>query len=494
MKKRKCLWIVLVLMIWLSTACSPGAKPASGEELSKIPLETCQLSAPGMASRLEAKCGELIVAEDPAQPDGRQIKLKIAVIPAVSRNPAPDPMFFLTGGPGQAATESYLSLSGAFYRINQKRDIVLVDQRGTGGSNPLTCKEPEETQAEEADIADYVKDCLEQLDGDPRFYTTTFAMRDLDAVREALGYEQINLYGVSYGTRAAQTYLKYFPERVRSVVLDGVVPQDEALGIDVARDAQRALDNMFARCQQDSTCLTDFPQVAAEFDALLEKLRESPVQISLSDPLTGEKDTGEFDLEQFVITIRLLSYAPESVAFMPLLIHTAYEQQDFSPLAAQYRIAAGSLKSSISGGMGNSVLCSEDAPFMKDMDHTAKTNDTYYGDLQISNLEEVCDLWPTSVVDTNFKDPVQSDVPVLLLSGEDDPVTPPENAEEVAAFLANSLALVAPGQGHNVVLRGCIPDLMYQFVQDGSVENLDGSCVNAIQPAPFFVDFNGPTP
>jgi pimeloyl-ACP methyl ester carboxylesterase len=403
-------------------------------------------------------------------------------------------VFFLTGGPGQAATESYLGLASAFYRINQKRDIVLVDQRGTGGSNPLTCDAADEESTTETEIADYVETCLAQMEGDPRFYTTTFAMQDLDAVREALGYQQINLYGVSYGTRAAQTYLKFFPERVRSVVLDGVVPQDEALGIDVARDAQRALDNMFARCQQDNACSANFPQVSTEFDELLDQLREQPAQVTLEDPLTGEKDTSEFDLEQFVVAIRLLSYAPESVAFLPLLIHTAYEQQDFSTLAAQYRVAAGSLTSSISGGMGNSVLCTEDTPFIKESDLTEKTKDTYYGDLQIKNLEEVCALWPVIAVDADFKRPVQTNVPVLLLSGEDDPVTPPENAEEVAAFLPNSLALVAPGQGHNVVLRGCIPDLMYQFVLDGSVENLNGSCVGAIQPAPFFVDFNGPQP
>ncbi|RPI33653.1 MAG: alpha/beta fold hydrolase, partial [Chloroflexota bacterium] len=248
------LWITVVFLLAFS-ACTPQQAPQP-EIKPTISLEPCQLSAPGQVTRKEAKCGTLTVYENREAGSGRQIDLRIAVIPSISRNPAPDPLFFLTGGPGQAATESFPVMASAFERIQQKRDIVLVDQRGTGQSNPLKCPVLDEDLENQADDAymDFLNTCLESLDADPRLYTTWIAMQDLDQVREALGYQQINLYGVSYGTRAVLTYLKQYPDRVRSVILDGVVPQDEVLGIDVGRDAQRALDMIFARCAADQAC------------------------------------------------------------------------------------------------------------------------------------------------------------------------------------------------------------------------------------------------
>jgi len=184
------------------------------------------LAAPGSDIQIDARCGTLMVFENPETQTGRQIGLHIVVLPAVSRSPAPNPLFFLTGGPGQAATESFLSLQAAFQDINRERDIVLVDQRGTGQSHPLRCEFPEETDFDEnTDIQPFLEDCLSELDADPALYTTSIAMQDLDQVREALGYETINLYGVSYGTRAALTYLRLYPERVRTMILDGVVAQ-----------------------------------------------------------------------------------------------------------------------------------------------------------------------------------------------------------------------------------------------------------------------------
>ncbi len=486
-------WFGLLLAL---AACSgaPGqAQPTLPVEA--IVLEDCQLSAPDVAIRMMAQCGRLAVPENPQAPNGRQIELHLAVIPAISRSPAPDPLVFLAGGPGQAASEAYLTLASALDRINQKRDIILLDQRGTGGSNPLECQAVDQTQAQDpAELGPFLQTCLDHLDADPRFYTTSIAMQDLDQVREALGYQQINLYGVSYGTRAALTYIRMYPQRVRTAILDGVVPQDEPLGPEVAPDAQRALDNILARCQADAACQQAFPDLAGHFSALLDDLAGQPVKVNLIDPLSGEQIEQTFDRAQFAVAVRLLSYAQETVALMPLLLDTAYSRNDFAPMAAQYQIVAGSLSDSISNAMGYSVVCSEDFPFI-DLEAAQKlAQGTYYGDQEIRNLQEICSVWPAGEIPADFHDPVRADMPVLLLSGENDPVTPPANAEHAAQTLSNSLSLVAAGQGHNVIFRGCLPNLAYDFIEAGSLEGLDSSCVQTIAASPFFVNFNGPQP
>ena len=486
---------VFALLVIFSACSSTPAQTEPAAQAAAIALQDCQLSAPGIATRMPARCGKLSVPENPQDPTGRQIVLNLAVITAVSRSPAPDPLFFLTGGPGQAATESYLQLSFAFDRINQKRDIVLVDQRGTGSSNPLECAGLDEPEADSAsDMGPFLKTCLEKLDADPRFYTTSIAMQDLDRVREALGYQQVNLYGVSYGTRAALTYIRMYPERVRAAILDGVVPQDEPLGPDVAPDAQRALDKIVARCQENADCRAAFPDLANKFQSLQADISGESINVKLVDPVSGKQVDQSFDKQQFATAVRLLSYAQETVALMPLLFDTAYERGDYGPMAAQYRIVAGQLNDSISNAMGYSVLCSEDYPFIDLQTADQLAQGTYYGDQEIQLLQEICSIWPAGEIPENFHDPVQADLPVLLLSGEDDPVTPPENAEHTAETLPNSLSLVAAGQGHNVIFRGCLPNVSYDFVETGSVAGLDTSCVQAITPAPFFTNFNGPQP
>jgi pimeloyl-ACP methyl ester carboxylesterase len=448
-----------------------------------------------LPQRLVAECGTLTVYEDRATQSGQQINLHIAVLKARSRTPAPDPLFFLTGGPGQAATESYLQLSYAFAEISRDRDIVLVDQRGTGQSNPLTCPvtDSDEILTGEA-LKEWIRACRDQLAGNPRYYTTSLAMDDLDDVRRALGYDQINLYGVSYGTRAALTYLRQYPQYVRTVLLDGVVPSDEALGPKVAPAAQRALDMLFARCESDEACHAAFPDLRAEFESLAAQRAEKPVTVTLAHPVTGESTEVTLAHDSFVTTIRLLTYAPETVSLLPLLIHTAYAAADFSLLAAQTLLVTDSLESSISEGMGYSVLCSEDEPFFTEAQAEAAGAGTYLGDMQTEQLRVICAEWGRGDVPADFKKPVRSDVPVLLLSGEADPVTPPENGAHAAETLTNSLHLIAPGQGHNVIGRGCLPRVAADFVTGGTLTNLQTGCVADIQPAPFFVNFSGPQP
>ena len=489
--------VLLAGLLALSACATPPATPAVSRP--GLNLSDCLLTSPGVTASVKAKCGTWTVPEDRANPSGRKIDLKVAMVGSVSRSPEADPLFFLTGGPGQAATESFVTLAGAFDQIRQKRDIVLVDQRGTGQSAALHCQGEDQPDAAlglteveaKARLTQELTDCLKQLKGDPKLYTTSIAMQDLDDVRGALGYERINLYGVSYGTRAAQTYLHLYPQHVRTVILDGVVPQDEALGLDVARDAQRALDLIFDRCAADADCHTAFPEVRTEFQTLLATLEKAPAQVTLPHPVTGQRLEMRLTRSQVAAAVRLLSYAPETAALLPLLIHTA-AQGDYAPLAAQSLMVSADVARSISLGMNLSVICAEDAPFLGD---TAPANrDTYLQNEETDNIQQMCALWPRGAIPADFKQAVVAEAPVLLLSGEADPVTPPANADHVAQTLSHSLRLVAPGNGHNVIYRGCLPRVAADFVKSGSTQGLDTACVQDIQPLPFFVDFTGTKP
>ena len=457
----------------------------------------CQIGAPDSPQHLQAKCTGLTLPEDRAHADGKKITLHIAVLAARAGKPAPDPLFFIAGGPGQAATQAYLEEAPAFERIRQHRDIVLVDQRGTGQSNPLNCPSTPDNggNPSAAEIARQVQACLKQLPGDPRFYTTGVAVQDLDAVRQALGYGSINLYGISYGTRVALEYLREFPQHVRSVVLDGVVPADWNVGSAASLDAQQALDRIFARCARDTVCDKTFPDLPASLRNLQQTLEQHPQTVNLRDPLTGAPLTRTLSWNEVAGAVRIMSYTSETAALLPLLIQQASVAHDYVPLMANALFFTDQINGGIAQGMNAAVLCTEDVPFYK---HAAagqkQAADTYVGATPVTQLMEICKHWPRGVMPADFKKPVVSSKPVLLLSGEDDPITPPSNAAHAAQTLGNSLSIVVPGQGHGNAFRGCVPKLMAEFVQQASVKNLDAACVKDIKPFPFFIRFTGPTP
>ena len=457
----------------------------------------CQIGGSDSPEHLPAKCAMVTVPEDRAHPRGKQISLRVAVLAARASKPKPDPLFFIAGGPGQASTEAYVQEAQAFSRVHGDRDLVLVDQRGTGGSNRLDCPASgtDDLNPSDAEIVKATQACLKQLAGDPRFYTTSIAVEDLDAVRQALGYGQINLYGISYGTRVALQYLREYPRSTRSVVLDGVVPADLAVGPDVSLDAQRALELIFRRCEQDAGCHTAFPDLAGSFAALQHDLQAHSVAVILRDPLTGAPRTENLDWDSVAGAVRLMSYQSETVALLPLLIHQAGAEHDYAPLMGDALIFSDEISQSFARGMGAAVLCTEDAPFFRDDPESRQAmQETYLGALTVDQVAKSCSVWPRGVISSDFKRPVVSDKPVLLLSGEDDPVTPPANAVRAARTLSNSLSLVVPGQGHGNVFRGCVPKLLTQFIDAAAVKGLDTACVKDIKPFPFFVNFSGPKP
>lgn len=460
-----------------------------------IEFQTCNLELPGTNRLASARCGWFEVAENPAEPEGRQIRLRVAVVPAAAREAEDDPVFLFAGGPGQAATEGYVVLQHVFRDIRKNRDIVLIDQRGTGASNPLDCVSPEPESLDTGINLDEVRAmalaCLDDLDADPRYYTTTIAMQDYDKVRAAMGYPRINTLGISYGTRTAQVYLRLFPERVRSMIIDGVVPMSLALGSEHGRMLDRAIKAIFDDCAALEDCRERYPSGTGELEELVATLREEPRQIEYIHPMTGAVEDLEFSADVLGFALRFLSYQTETQATVPLLVHEAVSTNTLSRLASQAVLVMQGLSDQISSGMERSVICSEDWPVMPD---TSPEANTVLGTLLIDVLGTQCEVWPTIAAPENFHDPVSSDIPVLLLSGARDPVTPPEYATQASAFYSNHLNIIAPGLGHAVISNPCIRRIATDFISTGSTENLDTECVDRIRPAPFFTNLLGPPP
>ena len=493
-----------LLPVLLPAACGLvlAAMPAAahgGKSDPELELSTCELSLPGTGLTAPAECGWFEVAENPAEPDGRKISLRVARVPAQERSVEPDPLLLFAGGPGQAASEAWLIVAPALRKVNKNRDILLIDQRGTGQSNALRC--PELTLADALatdweDLGPYTRDCLDGLDADPRFYTTTIGMQDYDMVRAALGYDRVNLFGVSYGTRAAQVYLRLFPERVRTVVLDSVAPQSLALGTEHAEKLDQALQQVLSACGADSRCNQAYPDVQQDLQTLIAALDEAPVMVTIDHPLTGRPFSMEFDRETLASAIRFLTYSAETQAVLPLLIHEAATGQNYDRIASQLLITASGLSESIAQGMELSVVCAEDYPLFPPAseDHDASQAGLLMGNSMLRASRIQCEIWPRGEVPDWFHEPVVSDKPVLLLAGELDPVTPPEYAEEVATHLSNSLLLVAPGQGHSVTGQGCLGQLVSDFIIRGDLENLDTACVGRLQRSPWFMSLTGPDP
>lgn len=445
-----------------------------------------------------ARCGWLRVAENPADASGRAIELRVTVIPSLRIKPQPDPLVILAGGPGQSAHDVYAQAALAFSGIRRDRDILLIDQRGTGRSNRLGCEFDDGSGIESTDpqqLRVLGQRCLAALHGDPRFYTTSVAVRDLEAVRAALGYEQFSFYAGSYGTRVAQHYLRRYPSRTRAMILDGVVPVDLALGPDIAPRAQQALDALFDRCSADPACDSAFPRIRTQFATLSTSIGREPLQVRVSDPVTARLRDATFGQQQLNAAVRLLTYSDETASLLPLLINEAQSGAEPQPLIAQYLMIRRMTDQLFAYGMHFAVVCSEDAPRWTGQDVPAQTlAATYMGTGFMEGMKAVCDGWPRGLVDEDFNAPLQSDVPVLLLSGGNDPVTPAIYGERTLASFRNGRHLVLRGQGHGQLTTSCVPRLAAQFIASGSAAALDTKCLDEVSPAPFMLSRTGAGP
>jgi pimeloyl-ACP methyl ester carboxylesterase len=452
----------------------------------------------------EVRCGSVSMPEDPDRPDGRQLSIRFAVVPALAKNKAPDPVFVLAGGPGQAATRVAALMQPLTSRLNARRDIVYVDQRGTGDSNPLACErdEPGQSIADSVDPARAIArlgDCVQQLAAraDTRQYATWIAMRDLDAVRAALGVERVNLWGGSYGTRAALDYLRQFPQRVRSVVLDGVAPASMALPASFAVDSEAALQTLLDACAADAPCRAQYPQLADDL-ARLRAAAERGTAVDLAHPLTGVRETVTLDRDLLAGLLRAPLYAPPLGAVLPFALVQAARGR-YEPLFALNHALSGRVAENFAEVMHFAVVCAEDLPRI-DAGARAAAAATRFGTGFIALYERACAQVAVRAVPPEFYAPPSADAPVLVLSGGVDPATPPRHGEQVARTLSRALHLVAPHLGHGVTQHGCAPELIQRFVRQADaagrgpfagIENgKDAGCLARL-PAP--AAFRAPT-
>src|ERR1041384_714528 len=445
----------------------------------------------------KAKCGTLEVYEDRAARTGRKINLNIIVLPATSAQREPDPLFYFAGGPGSSVTEEAAGLAQLFAKIREHRDLVFVDQRGTGGSNPLNCDfyNADDLQSYLGYFfpLDDIRKCRTQLEpkADLKLYTTTIAMDDIDDARAALGYDRINLFGGSYGTRAALTYLKRHPQHVRTAILQGVSPTNQLMPRDFPQDTERALQGVLSECVADQQCNSAFPNVKAEAQAVLAQLIKGPVEVEIQKPRSSERVKVKLSRDLAAEAIRYMLYSPLPASRVPLMIHLA-SQGNFAPLARaalEYRV---NLVGTGSNGMYLSVTCAEDFPWIKPGEGERIAANTFLGDYRLRQQREACELWPRATIERDYAQPVRSDVPVLLLTGEWDPVTPPSNGDATAKTLKNSLHIVVPHGAHG--LGGlenidCILAITTDFIERGTTNGIDTACVKTIRRKGFALKF-----
>lgn len=443
----------------------------------------------------EVRCGGVQVAENPDKPLGRQISVRFALVPALAKRAAPDPIFIFAGGPGQSAIAIAPQVLATQALLNARRDLVFVDQRGTGDSNRLGCTppDPDTTLVESTDSAAHFKrleNCIQQVMAqghDTRQYATWIAMRDVDAVRAALGVEHINLWAASYGTRAALEYLRQFPAHVRSVVLDGVVPPDAVLPLSFARDNDAALERVIQQCAQTPACNARYPDLSARLSALLAKADAGQLQYTITHPVTGAKERVSLDRGALMSSLRTPLYMPALAAVLPEALSKA-AKGDANALIALSQTLSSAVGEGLAEVMHFAVICAEDFPRMK----TAATDQlTRFSNTLEDVYRHICPRVPVREVPQAFFAPPQTNVPVLLLSGGADPATPPRLGEALHRQLKNSLHLIAPNLSHGVAHQGCAPELIHRFIrqasleQQASFEGISDACLKAL-PAPTF--------
>ena len=489
---RNCLFVVFYIMLSLGMVrCDSSNKVDAEKNISWLSL--CpDFSKTGKAPAAQnAQCGSLDVAENPQDKNSKKIALNVLRIPAVNPVPEPDPLFVIAGGPGQSAVVVAESMHSLFRDVRKNRDIVFVDQRGTGKSNPFPCEfdtestKPMLVAEEEALGREAVKQCIAKIKNYAAYYTTNYAVQDLDAVRAALGYEKINLWGGSYGSRVVLEYLRRYPSHARASVLDGVAPVAIALPWSMEADGLAALQTINKQCANTPACLTHFGDVVQKAQAISSRLLVNPQAIKITHPRTQEKVIVNMTAQDFSGVIRLALYSRDLSSLLPQVISDA-EAGDYSVLASLIYLAkAKSEMAGINYGMHYTVVCNEDYPLYKDK--LATDANVFLNTQMVQKYSEVCEHWPRAHLPDDYWAPIKNDLPMLALSGAVDPVTPPYWGEQIKAGLANLTHIVAPGGHHIVTAEGCIAQLITAFIVDGNGNALDASCAKNIQPLTIYI-------
>lgn len=482
-------YLLIVILGVLLSACG---KPVNNNA-SALTLNLCPgFSATGKPPIVHrAECGSLLVPENYSAQDSATISLNILRLPAINPTPKEDPLIIIAGGPGQSAVGIAEQLYYSFEDVRKNRDILFIDQRGTGQSNPLQCDgllgmdQGLSLAEQKINMHTALHACIAHYGEHLEFYTTPYAVRDLDAVRLALGYEQVNLWGVSYGTRVAMEYMRRYPSVVRTSILDGVAPVGIALPWFAETDALASLTTIQHQCAANQECANRYGDLLQQAWAVAKRLQQ-PVEVTIEHPATRLPFRVTMTPQLFASAIRMALYSRDLTRILPLAIHQAHNKnyQLITALISMAENRGG--YADISMGMHYTVLCNEDYPQYKNQDK--HLSEKFMDMRAVENMTEVCELWPRYALPDEYSSPLKSDIPTLLLSGARDPITPPYWAEQVLQGLTNAKHGVAPGGHHSITRDGCSTQLIAQFINTADSTQLDVSCVANILPLMPYLD------
>ncbi len=447
--------------------------------------QVCHL--PGYEQQL--RCLTIDVPRNYAQPAKGKLALHVTVAPAFRENAKDDPLIILAGGPGQSGSSVVGLLDSAFQRVRATRDIVLIDQRGTGKSGKLSCLALEKKEIDDPVLAEReLTACLGSFKVDLSDYSTDNAARDIEQVRLALKSKTINLWGGSYGTRLAQAYARLFPTTLRSMILDGVVSPEQNVGL-FSGDAGRALALLRQQCEQDAACRSAFPNFSAKLDELALRAARGDEVIRFVHPVKGHPMSTPLRLQEFAEQIRGLLYAPQTAVRVPWLVMQAAEG-NWQPLVAN-GYGGGRPEDGMAIGLTLAVLCAEDVAWLSEAEIEAEQARSFVRDSWSRKMQRWCQVINIPKRARPTQTPIAT--PTLLLSGRLDPVTPPERAEAAKRHLSRAQHLVVMQGGHIVSRLGCGPKLMRRFL-DEPEQKLDAACLSEIVASPMVMSAAGAQP
>lgn len=484
---------------WITGALAALALGATAAEAAQalpgrggpgtLPLTACRPDG----VQEDVLCGVLEVPEDRGKPAGRKLALSVVVIPAKSATPL-EPVFILSGGPGQAATESTPGYVGAWER--DEHDVVMVDLRGTGrGAGGLDCPLDAARSGPQGLISpifsegpDFYRACRERLEAagvNLGLYTTPIAMADLDEARRALGYRRIFIEAGSYGTRAALVYARTYGANVRGMFLSGAAPFENRAPLYHAAAAQRALDRIADQCAADTACRARYPSIREDLAAVLARLKAQPATVTVNDPATGAPAQIQLTDAAFIDGLRVLLYSVETGRRIPALLQRA-RVGDYAPFAETALASGRNLRGGLRIGLLLSVSCPEDLARIDPAEIPAATADSFVGDYRVRGQLAACSVWARGALPADYAAPFVSSVPALIVSGDLDPVTPPKWGETLAGYFSEHLHLIGPGA--HVADSDCVTALSRRFFQTGTTKGLDASCAAGQTLPPFPLD------
>lgn len=474
------LWLLLPLAAMLFSL-------AGHAETDTAPTnDTCYVD--GLPDRL--RCGFVTVPENYAHPEGRQLNIHYAVLPAIKPSFTKEALLAIAGGPGQSAIENAPTFDRMLSKVRQQRDILLIDQRGTGQSNLLQCEGEGFEGAlslneDDLDIASETQKCLDGLDADVSQYGSEIALKDFEAVRAHLGYDKLHVYGISYGTRMAQLYMRHYPQVLATVTLDGVVPMQQSV-LHIGDAIDRAIGLLLDDCSSNALCHGQFADLEQDLQQVNTRLAQAPVSSQVRDPLTNEPLTLVMTRAKFMGALRMALYTPNIRALLPHAIHQA-AQDNFQAIMGLYALTIDS--TGIATGMHSSVVCGEDWQRFSQVEHQ-QAEQNYFTREMVDAFDLSCPIWNVPAVDAEFSAPITSNIPTLVLSGQLDPATPPSWGEMAMAQLSNAKHFIAPYATHGVAYQSCGNDLIAQLVSNNSLDGLSDDCLSKDVRRNFYLNAN----